>query len=137
LDLRLSSILAGRFSLPQWSVEKYRTSMRAKLKSVLPELQRKAKFEPDGSANSDAVAAAMAKLFLHVLDNEPGEPVLFLPVRNKRSVPVKLTGVTIDNKELTLTVKPLNAKERLGVLDEIRERYDKETARLETKELGS
>jgi hypothetical protein len=137
LDLRLSSILAGRFSLPQWSVEKYRTSMRAKLKSVLPELQRKAKFEPDGSANSDAVAAAMAKLFLHVLDNEPGEPVLFLPVRNKRSVPVKLTGVTIDNKELTLTVKPLNAKERLGVLDEIRERYDKETAKLDTKELGS
>ena len=137
LDLRLSSVLAGRFSLPQFAFEKYRTSARTKLKSVLPELQRKAKFEPDGSANSDAMAAAMGKLFLRVLDNQPGEPVLFLPVKNKRSVPVKLTNVTIENKELTLTVKPLNAKERLAVLEEIRERYDKETATLYTKDLGS
>jgi hypothetical protein len=137
LELRLSSVLAGRFSLPQWSVEKYRTSARTKLKSVLPNLQRKATIDPDGSANSDAVAAGMAKLFLHVLDDEPGEPVLFLPVRNKRSVPVKLTDVTVANKELTLIVKPLNARERQAVLEQIRERYDKETASLGTKDSGS
>jgi hypothetical protein len=128
LDLELSDILAGRLSLPQWSVQKYRTSARNKLKEVLPGLQRKAEFRPDGSANSEAMSAAMAKLFLRVLDDQPGEPVVFLPVGNQRSVPVRLTAVDIEDKELTLTVKPLNAKERLTVLEQIRERYDNETA---------
>ena len=53
---------------------------------------------------------------------------MFLPVGNQRSVPVRLTAVSIEDKELTMTVKPLNAKERAAVLEQIREPYDKETA---------
>ena len=127
LDLELSDVLAGRFALPQWSFQKYRTAARTKLTGVLPGLQRKAEFRPDGSANSEAMSAAMAKLFLRVLDDEPGEPVVFLPVGNQRSVPVRLTAVEIENKELTMTVRPLNATERGAVLEQIREAYDKET----------
>jgi hypothetical protein len=128
LELELSDVLAGRLSLPQWSVQKYRTTARNKLKAALPGLQRKAEFRPDGSANSEAMTAAMAKLFLRVLDDEPGQPVVFLPVGNQRSVPVRLTAVDIEDKELTLTVKPMNARERSAVLEQIREPYDKETA---------
>jgi hypothetical protein len=128
LQLRLSSVLAGRLPLPQAFFEKYRVATQTRLQASLPELQRRAEFKPDGSANTEAMSAAMAKLFLHVLADEPAEPVLFLPVRQKRSVPVRLTEVTVDDKTLSLAVKPLNAAERVALLERIRERYDKETA---------
>ena len=123
LTLSLDSVLAGRLPLPQAFFEKYRTSARTKLQGALPRLQREAELGKDGSANSEAMAAAMAKLFLRVLANEPGEPVLFLPVGEQRSVPVRLTDVRIEDKELSLTVKPLNAKERVALIERIREPY--------------
>ena len=124
LDLRLSKALMGR--LPAgWALENYRKVVRDKLISKLPELQRKAELRADGSANSEAVLAAMAKLFLHVLANEPGEPVLFLPLSEQdRSLPVKLTDIEIKDKNLTLTVMPLNRTERAALLERIREPHE-------------
>jgi hypothetical protein len=128
LSLRLVQVLAGRLPVPQSFFEKYRLAAESKLKAVLPELQRKAHIKPDGSANSDAMAAAMAKLFLHVLSDEPAEPVVFLPVGPSRSVPVRLTDVSIEDQTLSLTVKPLNASERASLLERIRAGTEKETA---------
>ena len=128
LQLRLASVLAGRLPLPQAFFEKYRTSARTRLESALPGLQRKAKIEKDGTANAEAMSAAMAKLFLHVLADQPGEPVLFVPLVKKGSVPVRLTDVKVDDKSLFLTVKPLNAVERAALMTRIREPYDGETA---------
>jgi hypothetical protein len=124
LDLELDQVLAGRLPLPQTFLDRYRTSARTRLEAALPGLQHKAEFKPDGSANAEAMSAAMAKLFLHVLRGEAAEPVLFLPVRNERSIPVRLTDVAVDDKTLTLTVKPLNAAERVALLERIRERFD-------------
>jgi hypothetical protein len=121
LDLRLSRVLAGRMPLPQSFFDKSRDAMRTSLTDALPDLQREAEFTPDGSANTEASSAAMATLFLHVLANEPAEAVLFLPVGQKRSVPVRLTDVKIEEKTLSLTVKPLNANERVALLERIRE----------------
>ena len=128
LQLQLASVLAGRLPLPQAFFEKYRTSARTRLESALPGLQRKANIERDGTANAEAMSAAMAKLFLQVLANKPGESVLFVPLVKKGSVPVRLTDVKVDDKSLFLTVKPLNASERAALLGRIREPYEKETA---------
>jgi hypothetical protein len=130
LDLRLAQVLAGRLPIPQGFFDKYRNSAISKLHAALPNLRRKALIKPDGSANSEAMAAAMGELFLHVLASEPAEPVIFLPVRESTSVPVRLTDVTIDDqtKTLSLTVKPLNASERVSLLERIRAGVDNETA---------
>jgi hypothetical protein len=128
LNLELSKVLAGRLPLPQSFFEKYRNSARRRLESALPGLQRKAKIDKDGTANTEAMSAAMAKLFLHVLADRPGESVLFVPLVKKGSVPVRLTDVKIADKSLFLTVKPLNAAERVTLLERIREPYDRETA---------
>ncbi len=128
LLLRLDNVLAGRLPLPRAFLEKYRKSARLKLQNGLPALQRKAEFGPDGSANQEAMAAAMAKLFLHALDDEPAEPVVFLPVERKRSVPVTLTDVRIADKTLTFKVKRMDAAERAMLLDEIRAPSEGETA---------
>lgn len=139
LDLRLERVLAGRLPIPQGFFDKYRSSATSKLQAALPSLQRKAQIKPDGSANSEAMAAAMGKLFLHVLANEPAEPVIFLPVRQSTSVPVRLTDVTIDDKTktLSLTVKPLNAAERTSLLERIRTGADTETAMRANRGSGS
>jgi hypothetical protein len=129
LDLQLAQVLAGRLPIPQAFFEKYRNSATTKLHAALPSLRRKAKIKPDGSANADAMAAAMGEMFLHVLANEPAEPVIFLPVGQSRSVPVRLTDVSIDDKTktLSLTVKPLNAAERSSLIQRIREGVDNRT----------
>ena len=125
LNLELSKVLAGRLPIPQGFLDKYRTAGRTRLKAALPELQAKAQLRPDGSANGEALSAAMAKLFLNVLANEPGEPVLFLPLAEEnRSIPVKLTDVKVADKSVTLAVTPLNRAERVALLDRIRERYE-------------
>jgi hypothetical protein len=127
LQLRLTSVLAGRLPLPQAFQEKYRTSARNKLNAVLPNLQRKANIDSSGVANGEAVSAAMAKLFLHVLADEPGDAVLFVPLVKKGSVPVRLTDVKIDEKNLTLTVKPMDVSERESLLTRIREKDNTQT----------
>ena len=133
LNLELSKVLAGRLPIPQGFFDKYRTAARTRLKAVLPELQRDAELRADGSANSEAMNAAMAKLFLNVLANEPGEPVLFLPVGQRgRSMPVKLTEVEIEDKSLSLTVTLLDPAERVALLDRIRQRYDDQKTALNT-----
>ena len=129
LNLELSKVLAGRLPIPQGFFNEYRTAGRERIKAALPEWQDGAQLRPDGSANSEAMTAAMAKLFLNVLANEPGEPVLFLPLAEKnRSLPVKLTNVEVKDKNLTLTVMPLNRAERAALLERIREPFEEKEA---------
>jgi hypothetical protein len=122
LYLKLSKVLAGRLPIPQGFFDQYRTAGRERLAASLPAWQNRAQLRPDGSANGEAMTVAMGKLFLNVLANEPGEPVLFLPLAERdRSLPVKLTDVTIKDKSLTLTVMPLNRAERADLLKRIKE----------------
>jgi hypothetical protein len=125
LDLEVSRVLAGRLPIPQGFLDTYRTAGRERLKASLPAWQSKAQLRPDGSANGEAMTAAMGKLFLSVLANRPGEPVLFLPLAERdRSLPVKLTGVTVKDKSLTLTVKPLDRAGRADLIERIREPFE-------------
>lgn len=128
LRLHLSNVLAGRLPLPQVFQERYRTSARNRLRAILPSLQRKANIDSAGVANGEAVSAAMAKLFLHVLADEPADAVLFVPQVKKGSVPVQLKDVKIDKKTLTLTVRPMDVSERESLLTRIRERDKRQTA---------
>lgn len=122
LNLVLSKVLAGRLPIPQGFFDQYRTSGRQRIAEALPVWQERAQLRPDGSANGEAMTAAMGKLFLNALANEPGEAVLFLPLAERdRSLPVKLTDVTVKDKNLTLTVMPLNREERADLLKRIRE----------------
>lgn len=122
LHLELSKVLAGRLPIPRGFFEEYRTAGRQRISAALPAWQRKAQLRPDGSANGEAMTAAMGKLFLNVLSNRPGDAVLFLPLaESDRSLPVKLTDVRMGDKNLTLTVMPLNRVERAALLDRIRE----------------
>jgi hypothetical protein len=114
-------VLGGRLPLPQSMFDKYRRQLEGRVRAALPALQQGARIAPDGSANDKAVAAAMSKLLLRVLAGESDEAVLFLTANKGTQVPVKLTGVKVDGKSISVTVELLNAAERAALLRRIRE----------------
>jgi hypothetical protein len=123
LEMPVEQVLAGRLPLPQSFWDHYRATLTARMASPLPRWQKGAEIRPNGTANSDTVAAAMSELLIDILNDHPTPPVLFLPYdvsNNHRSLPVKLTGVRIANKTLTLEVQPLTSAERTELLTALR-----------------
>jgi hypothetical protein len=122
LRLRLLQVRGGRLPLPPAVWHRSVQKLTQSLQNRLPELQRQAEIAPDGASNEAAINAAMTKLLLRVLNDEPAEPVVFLPVHNKgRGVPVRLTRVGVADDELQLTVQRMTPPERRALLQRIRE----------------
>ena len=128
LQFELARVLGGRLPLPESAFDKYREKLEAKVRGSLPELQRGADIKPDGSANDKAVAAALGKLLLRVLDRQPEEAVLFLPANQGTRVPVKLADVDIEGKSIGLTVQLMTPAERAELLERIKEPYQRAVA---------
>ncbi len=122
LHLDLAGLQAGRLPLPDSFWAPRRDKLLALLRRHLPEWQRRAKIEENGSTNGEAMSAAFSEMLLDAASNTPTEPVLFLPLLldSKRSVPVRLTSLTIEDGTMTLTAKPLSGEERRALLERIR-----------------
>ena len=123
LHMTVTRVMAGRLPLPQSFWDKYRQELENYLRQLLPVWQQGARLGADGTANSDAVDAAMAELLLAVMNNRPAQPVLFLPYSiwaGNKSVAVKLQQVQISDKLLTIQVVPMTRTERQSLLSEIR-----------------
>ena len=123
LRMPVAEVLAGRLPLPRTFWDRYRLTLTDRMEQPLPRWQAGAEIRPNGTANSDAVAAALSEMLIDILNDRSAPPVLFLPydVSNRhRSLPVKLTDVEISNKTLVLQVQPLTPTERTDLLAHIR-----------------
>jgi hypothetical protein len=109
------SIKAGKLPLPRATIESKLSKAQATLERWLPEWQKNAKIEA-GGANSDAVKAAMTELLLNTLNEKPSQPVFFMPIGDRKTVPVKLTDISVDKGSVTLTVQPLSTSDRKAAL---------------------
>ena len=127
LHLEIVSVSAGSLPVPEVLVEKRLTKVEVQLQQWIPGWQRGATINSDG-ANSDAVKAAMSKLFLHALHHQPSSAVLFMPIDSHKTVPMKLTKVAVGPGSITLTVEPLNDEDRKVALETLREPLDVATA---------
>jgi hypothetical protein len=122
LWLRLVSVRGGRLPLPPALWQRYRERLTHSVRDALPELQQEAYIAPDGASNEEAINAAMTRLLLNVLHDEPAEPVVFMPVQGKgRGVPVRLTYVEVEPDVIHLTVQPMTRQEREALLQRLRE----------------
>jgi hypothetical protein len=121
LQLRVAQVASGRLSLPEFTWSGYRDKLVNVMTRKVEESRSKADIHPDGSANEAAVIVAMNTLLLHALNDQPADPVLFLPHdKQKTGYPVKLTNVKVSNDSISLTVVPLNAQERKDLLASLR-----------------
>jgi hypothetical protein len=121
LKLEVAGVASGRLWLPEFTWVGYRDKLVALMNRKIEQARPEVNIHPDGSANEAAVIVAMNTLLLHALNDEPAEPVLFLPHdQAKTGYPVKLTDVKVANDSITLTVVPLSARERTELLASLR-----------------
>ncbi len=123
-EVKLESILGGKLPLPKdQMVSPMRDRVQKQILQSLPFWQNGAAIAANGAANEDAMKAALGKLLLHTLADEPGEPALFLPLlsRGGETVPVKLMDISIVDNTLSLTVIPMNGPQRMELLEQIKE----------------
>ena len=120
LRLDLLKVTGGKLPLPASFWTPWRDRMTAKTIEELPRWRRQARIEPTGAANVWAMAATMGTLLLDIARQQPGEPVLFLPLAEKSdSVPVRVIDVAISDGELLLHVRPLTPAQRTELLHRI------------------
>ena len=117
LRLRIVRVMGGRMPLPQAFWDRYRQTVSNMMIHKLDQLRPAAQIRDDGAANPAAVGAAMNRLLLHAINDEPAEPVLFLP---RDYFAVKLTELKVKDKTFTMTVAPMTADERAGLIGRIR-----------------
>ncbi len=131
LQMNLVHVLGGILPLPDAMWARQREKIERTLKSNLPTYQQAAKISADGAANSAAASAGMDKLLLAVLHREPADPVVFVPYDRGnlgRSLPVKITAVSIGDNTLTITADQMTSAERDALLQRLRAAYDDATA---------
>jgi hypothetical protein len=139
LWLTLNGVMAGTLPLPRVSWSTYEQRLLNGVQARLPEFQRNADIDARGRANSSAVSAAMSELLLNTLHDEPAEPVLFLPdqlSRSSRSLPVRITEISVASRTLTLAVRPMDASERVALLRRLRGPYDLQSAQVAAPPAG-
>jgi uncharacterized protein YpmS len=124
LDLRLARVLGGNLPLPKavWASQRDRLAQVAV--QQLPHWQQHASMTGNGTVNIDAVSAGLAEALLHVLHDEPADPVIFLPVAGHGAIPARLTDVAVQDQTLSLTVRPMTPAERTAFLARVKGQAD-------------
>lgn len=120
LELKLARVSGGRLPLPTGLIENHLVRLRRRIENALPQWKRDARIDPDGSANRPAIYATLGDLVIRVTQQQPAEPVLFLPLLDKGTMPVKVTSVNVSNRRIDLTVRPMSPGERIHLLDRLR-----------------
>lgn len=121
LQVKLARVLAGRLPLPTAAMSNYQKQAASAIARRLPTWRQRASIDGTGIANNDAVSVVLAELLMDVLGNQSSDPVVFMEVLSRGMMPVKLTGIRIEDHSLTLTVRPMNVEERTALLQHIRE----------------
>ncbi len=116
----LGSLKLGNLPLPQGLFSSKREKVESALRSRLPNWQNRAAIDPTGLANADAQSAWLGKLVLQLLNHQPSPAVIFVRTDKSKTVPVRLTNVTVGKGALTITVQPMDASERAALLEQLR-----------------
>jgi hypothetical protein len=66
------------------------------------------------------VSAVMGQLLVDVLNQQSADAVMFLPLVERGSIPVKVLSVRIEGHTLTLVVEPMTAGERKDLVERLR-----------------
>ena len=120
LDLRLVKVLGGKLPLPKAVWSSQREKIIQAVAKHMPGWARAASIDDSGIANTDAINVALTRMLVHVLNDEPSEPVIFLPVIQRGAVPARLTDVAVEDETLSLTVTPMTPAEREAFLAKLK-----------------
>ena len=124
LQMDVVRAMVGSLPLPDWTWSAYKEKLSKSLTASIEKDRPKAEISrKDGTANAQAASVMMDLLLLHAFNQEPSEPVLFLPQDpvHHRWLPVKVTAISIKDKTLSLTVESLTPEYREVLRQKIRD----------------
>ena len=121
LNLALVKTLAGNLPLPTALAAQYEQKATNRIAQQLAVWRRQASIDPSGIANDSAISATLGKLLMDVLQGQSADPILFLPLVDHGSIPVRVSGMSIQDHTLTLIVQPMGPDERGELVRRIRE----------------
>jgi hypothetical protein len=124
--VRLARVLGGKLPLPEAVLSKYRARMSEAMAQNLPRWQHTASIDSGGTPNASAVAATMGRLAMHVLEHEPADPVLFLPLVDANLRPAQRRGAADRRADRRSHAhrsqsEPMSGAQRAELLKRIRE----------------
>jgi len=121
LKIRLVRVQGGRLPLPKGILDAPLNKLEEIVRTRLPDCQRGAKIDGNGTGNADAIKTASLKMLLDTLENRPADASLFLPIKDKLGLPVRITQVSIVDKTLSLGVRVMNDAESTAMMTLLRE----------------
>jgi hypothetical protein len=120
LRVELVRVQAGKLPLPQGLLSRYQQQATGAILRRLSGWRQSASIDDTGVANDNAIQAVMGKLLLNVINDQPSDPVTFVPLIDGKVLAVKLLDVSIEQRTLKLTVQPMLPPEREAALVRIR-----------------
>ena len=124
LDLKLVHVLGGVLPLPDALWSGRRVGIERMLRDKLPAYQQDANISSDGIANGDAASAAMNQLLLATLQYKHTAPNIFVPIdwlNLTKSLPVKITSLSMHDHTIEMTAEQMNADERKALLQQLKQ----------------
>jgi len=123
MRLDLVKVLGGNLPMPESMYAGYRERITNGLKRKMIGWQREAAINSDGTANTQATVASLARMMLAALNGQPSDAVLFLPAATGKdgSVPMRVTHLTVNDAALSMTIRPLKADERSAIIERLKQ----------------
>jgi hypothetical protein len=118
--MRLVRVTGGQLDLPTSKAQEQLDKMKGPLGEATDRWRRDARLDSKGQANSALTLAALGRVAMSILTREPVEAVAFLPVDDRRSVPVRLTRVNVVDGHIEVAARPVPAEERAGVVERLK-----------------
>jgi uncharacterized protein YpmS len=125
LRLQWEGISAGMLPVPKSSVGGSLDKAQAALREQMAFWQRSADVDPTLTANAAAAEAGMSHLLLDALNDRASNPIFFVPFDLgdlQSSLAVRISGIQVEDGSITMTLQPLSAGDRAGVLQWIGQR---------------
>jgi hypothetical protein len=113
-SLSLSRVYCGRLPVAMALIGNPLRRLTAQLQTSIPQWESRATLSVDGIANRYAFDAAMGKTLLAGITSNAGESIVFLPcdlTDFRRFVPIRVTGVTLADRSVTIDLRPLSDDE--------------------------
>jgi hypothetical protein len=126
LHLQLGSLRAGRLPIPRSMVQRYLDRLHLLLVQELEVERSNAKIDNALAANGSALAASWLRLLVSGLDGRATDPVLIIPfdmTHLKTGLPVTVTGVSVGEGQITLTLNPIAPDQRQEILESLKRPY--------------
>jgi len=129
LNIRLVRVLGGRLPMPRGILDRPLGKLETAARARLPKFQKGSRIGSDGAGNADALKAASLMMLLDTLDQSPADASLFLPIEDKRGLPVRITAVTIADKTLSLDVRVMTDTESARLMERLHGKSDQAVAK--------